>query len=218
VYRVNSKNLALKRLMPRGPNAEPRLKYLHVSAAGTTIVAPDYVARVSLPLEARHGLAPDTIYSQDDIDEVKPPKPEGLVERLVDLPEGEPAIDSPRHMVPNIEAQFFEPEQGMPDVIINGDKLRKMLTVACEVCEDSGKAMRIRFDMKTNRLRIDTYALPEDQSFVGVMKGMRFTGSFIGGEVSDKSTKSNLRPASGFQQGHLVLKRSVGRKFRGEGE
>jgi hypothetical protein len=212
MYMVNGKNLAVNRLMVRGKNAEPRLKYMHAGPNGTTVVGPAYVARVSLP-EQEKGLPLGTlVYSQEVIDGVKRPAPESS--EVVTLPPGEPAVDGPRYMVPKMDDQFFPPTDDMPAFVVNGEMLRKMLTVACEVCEDSEKVMRLRYDPKSNRLRIDTYAQPGDQEFVGVMKCMRYTGNYIAGDVDANAPKVEAKPV----QGNLVLKMSAGRKFRGEGE
>ena len=211
-YRVNGKNLAVNRLMVRGKNAEPRLKYMHAGPNGTTVVGPAYVARVSLPEQEKGPPLGTLVYSQEAIDGVKRPAPESS--EVVTLPPGEPAVDGPRYMVPKMDDQFFPPTDDMPAFVVNGEMLRKMLTVACEVCEDSEKVMRLRYDPKSNRLRIDTYAQPGDQEFVGVMKCMRYTGNYIAGDVDANAPKVEAKPV----QGNLVLKMSAGRKFRGEGE
>jgi hypothetical protein len=112
-YHVTGKNLALGRLMVRGKNAEPRLKYLHCGPQGMSVITPTVVARVSLP-DAPNNAQPTIgpiIYSQADVDAMKRPAPES-------------------------------PE------------------IACEVCNDSEKVMRLRYDKGTNALRIDTYRQP----------------------------------------------------------
>jgi hypothetical protein len=212
MYKVNGKNLAVNRLMVRGKNAEPRLKYLHCGPKGTAVVGPAYVARVSLPEQEKGQPLGTLVYPQDEIDKLKRPAPESS--EVISLPEGEPAVDGPRFMVPKVDEQFFEASADMPSFIVNAEMLRKMLTVACEVCEDSDKVTRLRYHPKTNRLRIDTYAQPGDQEFVGVMKCMKYSGSYIGGDVDADAPKVEQKPV----QGNLVLKMSAGRKFRGEGE
>lgn len=208
-YRVTGKNLAVGRLMVRGKSAEPRLKYLHCGPQGMSVVTPTVVARVSLPEQG--GLPLGTlIYPQADVDAMKRPAPE----EIVTMPEGEPAVDSARYMVPKIEQCLFEADASMPSFIVNGDTLRKLLTVACEVCDDSEKVMRLRYDKVTNSLRIDTYRHPGDQEFVGVMKCMRYTGGYIPGDVAANAPFLEQKP----EQGNLVLRMTSGRKFRGEGE
>jgi hypothetical protein len=152
------------------------------------------------------------LYPQAEIDAMNRPAPESPA--IVAMPEGEPAVDSARFMVPRIDQCLLEPDASMPSFIVNGDILKKLLTVACEVCNDSEKVMRLRYDKGTNALRIDTYRQPGEQEFVGVMKCMRYSGSFIPGEPASDMPVTEQKP----QQGNLVLKLSTGRKFRGEGE
>lgn len=210
-YRVTGKNLAVGRLMVRGKSAEPRLKYLHCGPQGMSVVTPTVVARVSLPEQEGLPLGA-LIYPQTDVDAMKRPAPESP--EIVTMPEGEPAVDSARYMVPKIEQCLFEADASMPSFIVNGDTLRKLLTVACEVCDDSEKVMRLRYDKVTNSLRIDTYRQPGGQEFVGVMKCMRYTGGYIPGDVAANAPSPEQKP----EQGNLVLKMTSGRKFRGEGE
>ena len=210
-YRVTGKNLAVGRLMVRGKSAEPRLKYLHCGPQGMSVVTPTVVARVSLPEQGGLPLGA-LIYPQADVDAMKRPAPESP--EIVTMPEGEPAVDSARYMVPKIEQCLFEADASMPSFIVNGETLKKLLTVACEVCDDSEKVMRLRYDKGTNSLRIDTYRQPGDQEFVGVMKCMRYTGNYIPGEPATTAPQVEQAPV----QGNLVLKMTTGRKFRGEGE
>jgi hypothetical protein len=211
-YKVTGKNFAINRLMPRGTGAEPRLRYMHCGPEGTTVVGPAYVARVSLPDKENCVPLGNLVWPQDAVDGIKRPPPESL--EVVNLPPGEPAVDGPRFMIPAMTEQFFDPTEDMPSFVVNADMLRKMLTVASEVCEDSDKACRLRYDPKTNRLRIDSYAQPGDQTFVGVMKCMKYSGGYIAGDIVTDASKVEQKP----MQGNLVLKMSAGRKFRGEGE
>lgn len=211
-YRVSGKNLALGRLMVRGKDAEPRLKYLHCGPKGMSVVTNNIVARVSLP-EQEKGLPLGTlVYPQSAFDEIKRPAPES--DEIVTMPAGEPAVDSPRFMVPRIDEAIWEPTADQPAFLVNGDMLRKMLTVACEVCDDADKTMRLRFDKTSNTIRLDTYRQPGEQEFVGVMKCMTYSGNYIPGTPDSKTPVVESKPV----QGNLVLKLSAGRKFRGEGE
>lgn len=212
-YKVTGKNLALGRLMVRGKNAEPRLKYLHCNHDGMTVVTPTVVARVTLPdLPGKRTTLGDVLYPQAEIDAMKRPALDSL--GIVTMPEGEPAVDSARFMVPRIDQCLLAPDASMPSFVFNGDILKRLLTVACEVCDDNEKVMRLRYDKGTNALRIDTYRQPGEQEFVGVMKCMRYSGSFTPGEPASDAPVTEQKP----QQGNLVLKLSTGRKFRGEGE
>jgi hypothetical protein len=210
-YRVNGKCLAVARLMVRGKNADKRLKYLHCGSQGMTVVTPQVIARVSLP-EQEKGLPLGTlIYPQKTIDALNRPAPES--NDIVQLPKGEPAVTGPNYLVPSIDKCFPGPQEQTFAMTVNGDLLRKLLTVACEVCNDSDKTMRLRFCQSSNSLRVDTYRQPGEQEFVGVLKGMRYEGNFIPGE-SGGSPVIEQKPI----QGNIVLKPSQGRRFRGENE
>ena len=211
-YRVNGKCLAVGRLMVRGKDADRRLKYLHCGSQGMTVVTQEVVARVSLP-EQEKGLPLGTLlYSQEKIDSIKRPAPES--NEVVQLPEGEPAVTGPHYLVPQIDKCFPSPQEQTYAMTVNGDLLRKLLTVACEVCKDSDKTMRLRFCKETNSLRIDTYRQPGEQEFVGVIKGMKYTGNYIPGDASNDVPVVEQKPI----QGNIVLSPSTGRKFRGENE
>jgi hypothetical protein len=211
-YRVNGKNLAVGRLMVRGKDADRRLKYLHCGPQGMTAVTPNVVARVSLP-EQEKGLPLGTLlYPQEAIDALKRPAPES--KEIVQLPAGEPAVTGPHFLVPQIDKMFPSPQEQTFSMTVNGDLLRKLLTVACEVCNDSEKTMRLRFCKETNSLRIDTYRQPGEQEFVGVIKGMKYEGHYIPGEPETNAPIVEQKPV----QGNLMLKPSTGRRFRGENE
>jgi len=216
-YQVNGKCLAVGRLMVRGKDAEHRLKYLHCGPQGLTVVTPNIVARVSLPeqerLPGQERLPLGTLlYPQGAIDALKRPAPES--KEIVQLPEGEPAVTGPYFLVPQIDKMFPSPQEQTYQFTVNGDLLRKLLTVACEVTNDSEKTMRLRFCKETNSLRIDTYRQPGEQEFVGVIKGMKYIGNFIPGDLQKDTSVVESKPV----QGNIVLKPSTGRRFRGENE
>src|SRR5208282_969531 len=206
-YRVNGKCLAVGRLMVRGKDADRRLKYLHCGSQGMTVVTQEVVARVSLP-EHEKGMPLGTLlYSQEKIDSLKRPAPES--NEVVQLPEGEPAVTGPHYLVPQIDKCFPSPQEQTYSFTVNGDLLRKLLTVACEVTNDNEKTMRLRFCPASNSLRIDTYRWPGEQEFVGVIKGMRYDGSFIPGDVQKDAPVVEYKPV----QGNLMLMPSTGRSF-----
>jgi hypothetical protein len=211
-FRVNGKNLAVGRLMVRGKDAEKRLKYLHVGPKGVTAVGPVVTARVSLPKEVEGTIATSQVIPQEQVDALKRPVPES--KDLVELPDGEPAATGPHYLVPQIDRCFPAPEDIAMSFTCNGDLLRKLLTVACEVCEDSDKALKLRFCPTMNSLRVDTYRQPGDQEFIGVIKGLDYEGDYIPGDLPSGKPKVEKKP----QQSGLALKASTGRRFRGVGE
>lgn len=209
-YRVNGKNLAVGRLMVRGKLADKRMKYIHVSAKGTTVITPHIVARVSLPEPPAFNELP-VIIPQGEVDKVRTP-PES--EALVELPKGLPAVSQPEYLVPQIDKCFPSPEHQTATFTCNADLLRKLLTVACEVSKDSDKTVRLRICSDFNTLRIDTYRQPDDQEFCGVLKGIDYEGDYIPGELPSDAPKVEKKPT----QRALGLKVNVGRRFRGVGE
>lgn len=212
-YRVNGKNLAVGRLMVRGKTADKRMKYIHVSPKGTSVISPLTVARVSLPDACAPTLTPAVIIPQEQIDKLRPlltPESEDTIE----LPEGLPAVTQRDYLVPQIDKCFPAPEHQTAVFTCNGDLLRKLLTVACEVSKDSDKTIRLRICEEYNTLRIDTYRQPGDQEFCGVLRGMEYAGDYIPGEPPADAPKVEKKP----QQKVMSLKVSVGRRFRGAGE
>ncbi len=211
-YQVNGKNLAVGRLMVRGKTADKRLKYIHVGHRGTTVVTPHLVARVSLPSISPSPMEPAAIIPQGEVDKVRiPPESQDIVE----LPKGLPAVTQPDYLVPQIDKCFPQPEHQTAVFTCNGDLLRKLLTVACEVSKDSDKVVRLRICGDYNTLRIDTYRQPGDQEFCGVLKGIDYAGDYIPGEIVAHNTgKVEKKPV----QKAMKLSSHVGRRFRGVGE
>jgi len=207
-YRVNGKNLAVSRLIVRGKDADKRLKYMHVGPKGTTVATPIAAVRVSLPEGEPQPLA-SAVIPQATLDNL--PKSN---DDVVILPDGEPAQTGPKFLVPQIDKIFPGPEYTTVAFTCNGELLRKMLTVACEVSEDSEKTIRLRICKDLNTLRVDAYRLPGKQEFCGVIKGILYDGNYIPGELPSDVPKVEKRP----QQQAVVLKVAQGRKFRGEGE
>lgn len=220
MYKLNGKSLSVNRLMVRGKDpkkAPPRMKCMIVGPKGSMVVTPSAVVRVSLPDAGSqfddNGKPIGTlVYSQDEIDALDRPQPESTT--LVQMPEGQPAVDGPQFMVPKTDDVFFKQTPDMTTFTFNADKLRTLLTIASEVCEDSDKVTRLTFDVKGNQIRLDTYRQPGDQEFVAVMKGCKYTGEYIPSEKGDKPAQPEMKP----EQQNLLLPVVAGRKFRGEGE
>ncbi len=211
MYTVNGKCLSVARLIPRGKDAENRLKYLHVNSKGVTAVSPEVVARVSLP-EGVKQPQQSVIYPQAALGNIDRPAPES--DELVTLTGDQPAFTGPHYLVPMVDKCFPEPVDTTATFTCNGELLRKMLTVACEVCNDSNKTLRLRICDNGKALRIDTYRQPGEQEFCGVIKPMEYDGDYIPGEIPSGVKKVEKKP----QQTGLLLKTSAGRKIRGEGE
>lgn len=213
-YHVNGKNLSVARLMVRGKDADKRMKYVHVGPKGTSVVTPVVVARVSLPNGRPMSPFGSAVISQDKIDALPRTTPES--DTTVELPEGEPAITGPHFIVPQIDKCFPDPDFTTATFTCNGDMLRKLLTVACEVSNDSDKTIRLRICQDMNALRIDAYRHPGDQEFCGVLKGIDYDGDYIPGEKASTGVGSKVEKRP--QQTGMLLKVSTGRKFRGAGE
>lgn len=216
-YRVNGKNMSVRRMMGRGPKAEKRLKYVHVSPKGTTVVTPVIVCRVSLPEDTTpvNSFTPAVVIPQELLDSMDLPRPESTT--LIDLPAGEPAVSGPTQLVPKIDTLIPDPSTQTNVFTCNADLLRKLLTVACEVCEDADKTVRLRFIQGmdgTDSLRIDSYAQPGKQEFVGVIKNITYTGKYIPGDNIALGLVPEVKPV----QKSLTLKVHSGRRFRGENE
>ena len=217
--RVNRKNLAVSKLMARGKDADKRLKYLHVSPRGTTVVTPTYVAQVSLPAPVHMGEGPleplgvpTVVIPQDEIDRLR--LKTAMAMEVVELPEGEPAVTGPNFLVPQVDKIFPDPMYTTAVFTCNADTLKRLLTVACEVSDDEDKIVRLRFCKDINALRIDAYRQPGEQEFCAAMTGMTYDGGYIPGEKDGVHALEERRPVQRAQ----VLKALTGRKFRGEGE
>ena len=216
-YRINAKNLAVNRLLPRGPKAEKRLKYMHASAKGTVCLTPAYLVRVSLPKDERQPNRP-AIYPQADIDTL------GhcgfrTQDTVSDIGEGRPAGTGPEFLVPKIDDAIPEPEEQTASFTCNGATLLKMLKIANEVCNDSEKPVALRFYGNSQHptdptqaavLRIDTYRQPGEQEFVGVLKGMEYYGDLIPGNRPSDAPVKEEKP----RQITETLRVATGRRFR----
>lgn len=211
MYTVNGKNLGVARLIPRGKDADKRLKYIHVNPKGTTAVSPEVVARVTLPAGVTQPNQ-SVIYPQEALDTLTRPAPE--TGELVKLEGDKPAFTGPHFLVPMVDKCFPEPQETTATFTCNGELLRKLLTIACEVSEDANKTLRLRIVDNGKALRIDTYRQPGDQEFCGVIKPIEYDGDYIPGELPSGVVKAEKKP----QQTGLLLKTSEGRKIRGEGE
>ncbi len=206
--KLNGKNLSVLRLLERGKDAVKRLQYLHVGPKGTTVLTPHALCRVSLPKQ--DSTAPAILLPRDAIQKLPrlAPENESLV---IECPEGIPAITTPDHAVPEMEKMLLGPGEIDLSFTVNGELLRRMLTIACEVNRDSDKTLRLRVCKKKNLLRIDNYRQPGTQEFVGVIQGMEYDGNYIPGEPETDKDTAEKKPT----QAPMVIKVSSGRKFRG---
>jgi hypothetical protein len=212
-YNINSKNLAVTRLMPRGPKAEKRLKYMHTGPKGTTCLTPSYLVRVSLPSDQPQPKFP-VLYTQDEIDNLNGHSFQG---GTFDMGEGRPAVNGPAFIVPKIEDAIPDPADQIATFTCNGEILLKMLKVANEVCNDSQKPIRLRLYGKVNpddptqvgELRMDTYRQEGAQEFLGILKGMEYYGNLIPGDKTHAPVKEEPP-----KQRTETLKVSTGRRFR----
>ena len=202
MYSVNRKNLAVARLVNR--NGDKRLRYLHVSPKGTTAVSPELVARVSLP-KGTEG-SQSVIYPIELVDEAPG---NGT---MFSLTGEKPAVTGPHTLVPQVDKCFPEPQRTTATFTCNGELLRRMIEVACEISNDPNKTLRLRVCDGGTALRVDNYREPGDQEFCGVMKPIEYDGDYIPGEIPTGTPKVEKKP----RQTGLVLKASEGRRFRGE--
>jgi hypothetical protein len=214
-YKINSKNLSVARLMPRGPKADKRLKYLHTGPSGTTCLTPSYLVRVSLPADQPQPKFP-VLYTQDQIDNLNGHYFQGGTFDMGDV--GSPAVNSPSFIVPKIDDSIPDPGDQLATFTCNGEILLKMLKIANEVCDDSQKPLRLRLYGKVNpddptqvgELRIDTYRQEGAQEFLGVLKGLEYYGDLIPGDKTKNAPVKEEPP----KQRTETLKVSTGRRFR----
>jgi hypothetical protein len=210
-FKLNGKNLSIGRLMARGTNGEARLKYIHGSAKGTSVVTPTVVARVSLPKDAPVPSS-SVIWTQKEIDSMGKTAPES--NELVDMPEGRLAVTGPEYLVPNIDKLLPEPSDQTASITVNGELLLKILKVACEVTTDNDKTIRLRICPEKSAMRIDTFRQPGEQEFVAVIREIEYYGQHIPGDKS-KDDKTPEKPEVKPLQTSLTLKATTGRRFRG---
>jgi hypothetical protein len=218
-YKINSKNLSVARLMPRGPKADKRLKYLHTGPSGTTCLTPSYLVRVSLPADQPQPKFP-VLYTQDQIDNLNgrcfTSSSDGI--GTFDMGDGRPAVNGPAYTVPKIDDSIPDPSDQLATFTCNGEILLKMLKIANEVCDDSQKPLRLRLYGKINpddptqvgELRIDTYRQEGAQEFLGVLKGLEYYGDLIPGDKTKTAPVKEEPP----KQRTETLKVSTGRRFR----
>ena len=187
--------------MPRGKDANRRLKYMHVSPKGTMCLTEMAMARVSLP-EDHHGLT-SIIIPQPQVDKMR----ENLTE--VQITGAHPAVTSPNFLVPKIDSVIPETNETSTSIIVNGEILLKMLKIANEVSTDSEKIMALRIYPKQGVIRLDTYRQPGQQEFLGIIREMEYYGENMPGGEKEGSMKES-RP----KQKGMMLKTSTGRRFR----
>lgn len=214
-YKINKKNLAVTRLMPRGPKADKRLKYVHAGAKGTTCITPSYLVRVSLPFGEIQPKFP-MLYTQGQIDNLNGHCFESTLP--FDLGDGRPAVNGPEYTVPKVDDAIPDPGDQIATFTCNGETLLKMLKIANEVCDDSNKVVRLRLFGQVNpddptqvgELRIDSYRQEGSQEFLGVLKGMEYYGNLIPGDKPHDAPVKEEPP----KQRTETLKVSTGRRFR----
>jgi hypothetical protein len=206
-FTVNGKNLAVGRIMPRGKDADSRLKHVVMSKDGVTAFHPQGMARVSMPSGVAQPALP-VLVPQAEVDKwnLKP-------EEKMDVPEEvtEPGVTSPDYLVPNVKSVIPDPNNQTATVTVNAEMLLKMLKIVCEVCEDSEKAIRLRYFPSEGKLRIDAYRQPGQQEFVGVLCELEYSGDYIPG---DKSSDAPKAPEKKPVPKGIALKTDTGRKFR----
>ncbi len=214
-YKLNAKNLAVTRLMPRGPKADKRLKYMHTGPQGTTCLTSSYLVRVSLPSGEVQPRLP-VLYTQNQIDE-QAQRFHGLAGTF-DIGDGRPAVNGPEHTVPKIDDVIPDPADQTATFTCNGEILLKMLKIVSEVCDDSEKPIRLRLYGKVDpadptqaaELRIDSYRQDGRQEFLGILKGMEYYGNLIPGDMPHDTPAKEEAP----KQITETLKVSTGRRFR----
>jgi hypothetical protein len=153
---------------------------------------------------------PSSVIPQEAIDKMGRLAPESPV--TVEMPAGEPAITGPHFLVPQIDKMLPGPEFQVAAITVNGDLLRKLLTTACEVSNDSDYTVRLRImnTGDTPMLRLDNYRQPGDQEFVAALKAIDYDGDYIPGEQPSGIKKVEKKP----MQAGAVLKVSTGRRFK----
>jgi hypothetical protein len=209
-YTITRKNLAVTRFMPRGKDADARLKHVHVSRAGTTAFHPQGIMRVSLPDVAQPSTA--VIIPQKEADKISTAI---WSQARYDIPDEvtEPAVTGPDFLVPRVDSIIPDPDHQAACVTVNGELLLKMLKAACEVSEDSEKTCRLRFYPNEHKLRIDTYRQPGQQEFLGVLCELDYSGDFIPGDFGTGSGKPKPEEKPKAGKG-LAFRSDTGRKFR----
>jgi hypothetical protein len=190
MFKLNKKNLGLEKLLSRD---NPRLRHLHVSGRGSTIVQPSYWCRVSLPNPSETWPPYLRLANGDEID----------------------AKTTPDHLVPNVENLIPAPSEQTCTVTVNGATLAKILKVANEVNEDPLKTVRLRWCPDRGVLRIDTFAAAGDQSFLGVIRPVEYHGPDIAGDI-EKDIFAGGRKMEKPVQLMTPIKVSDGRRFRSE--
>lgn len=204
-YKINGKNMTIARLMPKGQNADPRLKYMHASPKGTTVISSSVIARVSLPTPQTGS---GTLWPQDKVEQMLKQHGGQEMDLVTEHDEMEPAVTGPNYLVPKIDDILPAPGDQKASFTCNAELLIKVLKAACEVTDDSNNSVRLRFC--GDRLRIDTWRMPGQQEFVAVVKEIEYDGDNIPGDIISGEPKVEKKP----QQGGLALKANAGRKFR----
>ena len=206
-FTINGKNLAVGRLMPRGKDADSRLKHVVVNKDGMTAFHPQGIVRVSLPVGIAQPGIP-VLIPQSEVDKWRLKGDERM-----DIPEEvtEPGVTSPDYLVPNAKSIIPDPNQQYATMTVNAELLLKMLKVAVEVCEDGEKTIKLRLYPAEGKLRIDAYRQPGQQEFVGVLCELDYSGDYVPGDKgSDTPKVAEKKPAP---KG-IALRTDSGRKFR----
>lgn len=209
-FRLNKKNLAVTRAMPKGPEGNKRLAYVYASRQGTTATDGFIVARVTLPSKDGQPISP-VIYPKSLIGKIMPVDNNETVAMAGELP----AMTTAEHAVPNLDALFPDAGDQSAEFTCDAEQLLTLLKVVMDVSEDADHCIRLRLCNSPRlgkTMRIDSLAFPGSQAFCGVLKGVQYDGNHIAGEQSEGDfSKSEEGP----KQTPLPLVLSNGRKFRG---
>lgn len=211
-FRLNKKNLAVTRAMPKGVGGNKRLNYVYASRQGTTATDGFIVARVTLPTKEGQPVSP-VIYPKSVISKIVPVEVNEMVAMAGELP----AATTAEHAVPNLDALFPEPKDQVAEFTCDAEQLLTLLKVVMDVSEDADHCIRLRLCSSPRlgqTMRIDSLAFPGHQAFCGVLKSVQYDGSHIAGALADGEVPTSMNE-DGPKQTPLPLVLSSGRKFRG---
>lgn len=211
-YRLNKKNFAVTRCLPKGPDGDPRLKYMHASRQGTTVTDGHMIARVSLPTLEDQPQTP-YIYPKATVSKIMPVENGETVLMVGELP----AVTDGTNAVPNLDLMLPRPQDQTASFTCDAEELLTLLKVALDVTEDADRCIRLRICESPTLgavLRIDSLAFGDKQAFLGVLRGMEYDGEHIAGE--DKAGMNFAKtPDEKVKKTPMPMVLSTGRKFRG---
>lgn len=216
MYRLNKKNFAVTRVLPRGPEGNKRLNYVRVDRQGSIATDQQMIARVTLP---GHGDQPSTptIYPKATVLKTMSEHKGNLNcagEVLMDG--GLPAQTTADNAVPDLDRMIPKASDQIADFVCDAEELLILLKAALDVSEDADRCIKLRICNTSGlgkTLRIDTLAFPGQQAFLGVVKAMQYDGPHIAGD--DEGTPSQKQFEAHATKTPMPLVLSSGRKFRG---